>query len=80
MPALLLALVAFLCVQPAPQPELLVYADGWARHCTGLQCEFYPPCAQEDSPGPCYWDARSRGNGQGTSFIVNARGVVTPVG
>lgn len=29
-----------------------------------------PPCAEEDSPGLCYWDAQSRGNGQGTSFIV----------
>lgn len=30
----------------------------------------YVPCANEDSVGPCYWDAAKRGNGQGTSFIV----------
>ncbi len=28
-----------------------------------------PPCAEEDSPGPCYWDAQTRGNGLGTSFV-----------
>ena len=31
----------------------------------------YVPCAEEDSPGPCYWDAAGRGNGQGESFIVS---------
>lgn len=31
-----------------------------------------PTCAQEDSPGPCYWDAGSRGNGAGQSFWVDA--------
>lgn len=30
----------------------------------------YPPCVTEDSPGPCYWDAPTRGNGIGQSFIV----------
>lgn len=28
-----------------------------------------PPCPTEDSNN-CYWDAQSRGNGQGTSFVV----------
>ena len=37
------------------------------------------PCADEDSPGPCYWDAARRGNGQGTSFIVNNDQTVTYV-
>jgi len=37
----------------------------------------YPPCTTEDAPGPCYWDARERGNGQGTSFVVDADDVVT---
>ena len=27
------------------------------------------PCPQEDSPGPCYWDADERGNLVGDSFI-----------
>ena len=39
----------------------------------------YVPCAEEDSPGPCYWDAASQGNGQGTSFIVNNDQTVTYV-
>ena len=39
----------------------------------------YVPCSEEDSPGPCYWDAASRGNGQGTSFIVNNDQTVTYV-
>ena len=39
----------------------------------------YVPCAEEDSPGPCYWDAARRGNGHGTSFIVNKDQTVTYV-
>ena len=35
----------------------------------------YVPCAEEDSPGPCYWDAAS----QGESFIVNNDQTVTYV-
>ena len=34
------------------------------------------PCAQEDSPGPCYWDATVRGNGYGQSFYVGSDQVV----
>lgn len=34
------------------------------------------PCATEDSPGPCFWDAGSRGNGQGLSFWVDASQVL----
>lgn len=30
----------------------------------------YFPCEYEDSPGPCYWDASERGNGQGEDFVV----------
>ncbi len=36
-----------------------------------------PPCATEDAPGPCYWDADERGNGQGRSFTVDEHDVVT---
>ena len=39
----------------------------------------YIPCAEEDSPGPCYWDAARRGNSHGTSFIVNNDQTVTYV-
>lgn len=35
-----------------------------------------PPCAEEDSAGPCFWDASTRGNGIGTSFTVDADQVV----
>ena len=34
------------------------------------------PCADEGSPGPCYWDAYSRGNGAGLSFTVDTQQVV----
>jgi len=30
------------------------------------------PCQTEDAEGPCYWDARVQGNGQGQSFTVTA--------
>jgi hypothetical protein len=35
-----------------------------------------PDCPQEDSPGPCEWDAYRRGNGQGQSFWIDGRQVV----
>lgn len=28
------------------------------------------PCATEDDPGPCAWDATRQGNGVGRSFVV----------
>ena len=34
-------------------------------------------CESEDSAGPCYWDAATRGNGLGESFMVNADQTVT---
>lgn len=35
-----------------------------------VQHRGYHPCPQEDSPGPCWWDAGSAGNGGGHSFYV----------
>lgn len=35
-----------------------------------------PACAQEDSPGPCRWDASTMGNGIGLSYTVDAQQVV----
>lgn len=32
------------------------------------------PCAYEDGPGPCVWDAKHRGNGLGHSFILRRDG------
>lgn len=37
------------------------------------------PLAQEDSPGPGYWDAKTRGNKRGRSFFVDSKGKVTYV-
>jgi hypothetical protein len=34
------------------------------------------PCAHEDGAGPCYWNARKRGNSKGRSFIVTTDGDV----
>ena len=31
--------------------------------------ELLPPCATEDSTG-CYWDAGTRGNGQGSDVVT----------
>lgn len=36
----------------------------------------YLPCATEDAPGPCYWDAQIMGNGEGRSFLVHEDGTV----
>lgn len=36
-----------------------------------------PACQYEDGPGPCYWDAQTRGNGKGRSFTMDADGEVT---
>lgn len=35
----------------------------------------FPPCATEDSQW-CYWDATSRGNRRGRSFVAGAEGQV----
>ena len=37
------------------------------------------PCAEEDSAGPCYWNAATRGNGRGRSFLVTKSGAVVYV-
>lgn len=31
------------------------------------------PCEQEDSNGPCFWNAQRQGNGIGTSFIIRGK-------
>lgn len=37
----------------------------------------YPPCVTEDQTSPaCYWDADTRSNGQGHSFLVHEDGTV----
>jgi hypothetical protein len=39
----------------------------------------YEPCVEEDQTTPCYWDASTRGNGKGQSFIVTVTGKVVYV-
>jgi hypothetical protein len=39
----------------------------------------WKPCANEDTPGPCVWDARHMGNGSGKSFIRRKSGKVVYV-
>src|SRR6185369_7396608 len=40
---------------------------------SGVDPRWLPACATEDSDGPCYWDARARGNKLGRSFWVDDR-------
>jgi hypothetical protein len=54
---------------PAPQPTVI---DCTATDCSkDIPGDNYTivPCAQEDDTDNCYWDAATRGNGQGTSFV-----------
>lgn len=48
--------------------------------CLSSAQDAFPPlaaCMEEDSAGPCYWSATTRGNGSGEAFTVDADGVVT---
>lgn len=60
MRTLVVTLVALLA--PVMWPASLSAADTHMR-----------PCASEDSPGPCFWDAGRRGNHRGYSFWVDRR-------
>ena len=44
--------------------------------CDAPSSDVYVPCAEEDSAGPCFWDATKRGNGYGQSFYVDSLQVV----
>ena len=68
--SLIISIISPLAPAPAPAP---VPAPATAP------LSPYVPCAEEDAPGPCYWDAARRGNGQGESFIVNQDQTVTYV-
>ena len=71
--ALLISLIVSI-ISPAPAP-----APAPVPAPATAPLSPYVPCVEEDSPGPCYWDAARRGNGQGTSFIVNNDQTVTYV-
>jgi hypothetical protein len=40
----------------------------------GLIAPSLAPCATEDQTTPCYWDAGTRSNGKGSSFIITITG------
>lgn len=52
--------------QTQPEPSVVVVPSPEAT----------PPCAEEGSPGPCFWDAATRDNKAGRSFYVDAAQVV----
>ena len=55
-------------------------AGGWVLASTGAPVDVSgtPACESEDQEyGPCLWDARTMGNGQGRSFIVEEDGSVS---
>lgn len=67
-----LTLVLAACTGQADTPKQV---SDWTRG--------YEPCVTEDAPGPCYWDARTMGNGPeriangedpGRSFVVEPAG------
>ena len=68
---LLVATAVLLSAPPAP---VLTAAPADAGGGRSLK-----PCAYEDGPGPCVWDARHRGNGVGKSFVVRRDGRVVYV-
>lgn len=37
------------------------------------------PCVTEDQSTDCYWDASTRGNGDGVDFIVHDGFIYTPI-
>lgn len=44
---------------------------------TGTGTESLSPCPSENEGTSCYWDARTRGDGKGASFVVDEFGRVT---
>lgn len=57
---------------PDPVPEHVVGDQIGTPAPTGDLGPNYvlPPCIDEDQNDNCYWDADTRGNGEGDSFIV----------
>nr|DAG04420.1 MAG TPA: hypothetical protein [Siphoviridae sp. ctyg07] len=78
--ALVLGVMALVGCVPAYAAEDTAPAGGWVLAETGAPVDVSetPACASEDQEyGPCLWDARSMGNGQGRSFIVEEDGSVS---
>ena len=78
--ALALGVMGLVGCVPAYAAEEPAPAGGWALASTGAPVDVSgtPACESEDQEfGPCLWDARSIGNGQGRSFIVEEDGSVS---
>jgi hypothetical protein len=78
--ALVLGVMALVGCVPAYAAEDTAPAGGWVLASTGAPVDVSetPACESEDQEyGPCLWDARSMGNGQGRSFIVEEDGSVS---
>lgn len=78
--ALVAGVLAFVGCVPAYASEDTAPVGGWVLAETGAPVEVEGMAACEDEGqeyGPCLWDARTMGNGQGRSFIVEEDGSVS---
>jgi len=78
--ALVLGVFALVGCVPAYAAEDAAPTGGWVLAATGAPVDVSetPACEDEGQEfGPCLWDARSMGNGQGRSFIVEEDGSVS---
>lgn len=78
--ALVLGVMGLVGCVPAYAAEDAAPAGGWVLASTGAPVDVSetPACESEDQEyGPCLWDARTMGNGQGRSFIVEEDGSVS---
>lgn len=78
--ALVLGVVGLVGCVPAYAGEGEGTAGSWVLAETGAPVDVSetPACESEDQEyGPCLWDARTMGNGQGRSFIVEEDGSVS---
>ena len=78
--ALVLGVVGLVGCVPAYAAEDATPAGGWVLAETGAPVDVSetPACESEDQEyGPCLWDARTMGNRQGRSFIVEEDGSVS---
>lgn len=78
--ALVLGVMGLVGCVPAYAAEDSAPAGGWVLAETGAPVDVSetPACESEDQEyGPCLWDARTMGNGQGRSFIVEEDGSVS---
>lgn len=78
--ALVLGVMGLVGCVPAYAAEDAAPAGGWVLAETGAPVDVSetPACESEDQEyGPCLWDARTMGNRQGRSFIVEEDGSVS---